>query len=69
MKIPKKIHLALLLILLVGLLYQGFLVEWAMILDGRFSFKSMQGFLITLLVLLVLTFQYRQVNGVEKSRD
>lgn len=69
MKLPKKIHVALILLLLVGLIYFTMQIEWSKILNETFEWKSLQGFLVTLLVLLVLIFQYKFTHTKQKPND
>ncbi|WP_188406427.1 hypothetical protein [Psychroflexus salis] len=69
MKIPKKLHVALLILLIGRLIYNAFQMEWFKLFDGTFEWKSLQGFSVSLLVLLVLIFQYKSTAEQEKQKD
>ena len=69
MKIPKKLHVALLVLLIGRLIYNAFQMEWFKLFDGTFECKSLQGFSVSLLVLLVLIFQYKSTAEQEKQKD
>lgn len=69
MKLPKKVHLALILILVVGSLYNAFQIEWRQLFQDTFEWKSFQGFSVSLLVLFVLIFQYTSTAAKPKQND
>ena len=69
MKIPKKLHVALLILLIGGLIYNAFQIEWIKLFDGTIEWRSLQGFLVTLLVLLVMIFQYKFASAKQKYKD
>ena len=62
MKLPKKLHIALILMLLASLLYHAFQIEWSQLFQDTFEWKSIKGFSISLLVMLVLFFQFRNAH-------
>jgi hypothetical protein len=69
MKLPKKIHLTLILVLAIGLLYDAFQIEWNQLFDDTFEWNSLQGFSVSLLVLFVLIFQYKSTATKPKQKD
>lgn len=60
MKIPKIIHIALILILFGGLVYLTSQIDWLKIFSESFELESLKSFFVTLFVMLVLIFQFYQ---------
>ncbi len=69
MKLPRKIHIALILVLAVVLLFSTFQIEWNQLFDEPFEWNSLQGFSVSLLVLFVLIFQYTSTAARPKQKD